>query len=129
MSLLSKTFLRKESSLKYSEKSRKVKIFRNDVRRSSSRSFKTLKMEGIQSTFGISWFKDDDTVINHIFPDVPDRKVGIDIDWRNCVKNKTNRKNEGTVYTERKAHEYKRPAKLERQYDKQNEWFEKIRAQ
>jgi len=36
-----------------------------------------LNFKGIQSTHGVTYFRDDDKVINHIYPDVDDRS-----DWR-----------------------------------------------
>ena len=38
-----------------------------------------IEIPGIQSSKGISWFRSDGKILNHIYPDVSDRKCGLQV--------------------------------------------------
>ena len=38
-----------------------------------------IDIPGIQSSKGITWFRSDGKIVNHIYPDVPDRRCGVQV--------------------------------------------------
>ena len=38
-----------------------------------------IEAPGIQSSKGITWFRSDGKIVNHIYPDVPDRRCGVEV--------------------------------------------------
>ena len=61
----------------------------NNLRKSKSSRKPQLNIPGLQSTKGLTWFRDGDVVINHIWPDV-DRRKGIKVNAKPTIKPRLN---------------------------------------
>ena len=53
----------------------------NNLRRTKSSNKPQLHVPGLQATKGLTWFRDGDIIVNHIWPDV-DRRKGIKVNTK-----------------------------------------------
>ena len=52
----------------------RILVVKSDLVEPGNKVKKQLNLEGIQSTHGVTYFRDIDKIINHIYPDVDDRR-------------------------------------------------------